>query len=648
MCGINGGWVPGGLNRAHIETSLELMVHRGPDDSGVLEDHPVFLGNRRLSIIDIQGGRQPMANEDGSVHVVLNGEIYNYKELMEDLHARGHRFRTKSDTEVLVHVYEEYGTEMCHKLRGMFAFAVWDRRTRTLFLGRDRFGKKPLYYMVDGGTFLFASEIQALRYLAESLEYRWQIRDQGIYDYLSLGFIPQPETVFDKVHALPAGSWMRYDGRTKYITRYWSLSYEPKLEIPYSQVLKRTRGLVSEAVRLRLRSDVPLGIFLSGGIDSSVVAYEAAQLAGESLRTLTVKMADSSMDESPIALQTAESLGLNSSVISLKVDPSNDLPAVVRAYGQPMADPSAIPTLRLSQLASEHVKVVLNGDGGDEVFAGYRRYLAFRYRPMLSWLPSSCPGLFGRLAHRMAGSRRTSVSGFAARVLAGLPLSQGARYLAWTMDCLRDEDKQRIWANAPMRATEEWLESIFPAGYSELDTAMSADIRGILLNALLVKIDIATMSASVEARSPLLDHVLAEFVACLPDSYKIRYGGLKSLLRDAYSGLLPAQVVRGKKRGFDPPLNDWLKGELHPVVMDTLGSGSAHVKAYLDPQFIQDLVQGRVMRDRNWAVLLYTLLILELWLRMSSPRAAPAGQTIPIISAGESPTTGKETKETWG
>jgi len=300
-----------------VENSLTAMRHRGPDDMGVYQEGAIFLGNRRLAIIDLGGGHQPIFNEDLSVAVVLNGEIYNYRELAQDLLSRGHSFRTHCDTEVLVHLYEDHGTDMCRLLRGMFAFAIWDSRNRVFFLGRDRFGKKPLYYHLSQASFVFASELKALRRLNDEVNAPWRISEQAIYDYVSLAVIPQPSTIFSGVYAVPPASWMLYDGQDLKTGRYWDLSFVPKLREGYPEVLRQTREVVAEAVRLRLRSDVPLAVFLSGGIDSSVVAYEASRALGPALQTFTVAMSDPQLDESSVAQRTAAALGVQNTVLPL-------------------------------------------------------------------------------------------------------------------------------------------------------------------------------------------------------------------------------------------------------------------------------------------------------------------------------------------
>ena len=615
MCGINGGWVAAGIEREVIENSLNAMRHRGPDDIGLYQQHPVFIGNRRLSIIDLEGGHQPIFNEDGSVAVVFNGEIYNYRELVSDLASRGHIFRSRSDTEALVHLYEEYGLEMCRHLRGMFAFAVWDSSNRMIYLARDRFGKKPLYYTARNGELVFASELKALRILAKEMNVPWKIRDQGIYDFLSLAVIPQPETIYQDVFALPPGSWMIFDGKDRRITRYWSLEFRPKLAMPYPDVLQQTRELIGEAVRLRLRSDVPLAVFLSGGIDSSVIAYEAGLSLGESLQTFTVAMEDADLDESPTATRTARVLGVRNNVLRLKPSPLEELHRVVAIYDQPYADPSAIPSMAIAKLAAQHVKVVLNGDGGDELFAGYRRYLAARCLKIFSAVPVQLLKLALK-AIRKRSTPRQSVAGFSFRFLRALVARGGERYLIMTLDTLRDPDKSQAWLKEAMRPTEKWVESVMQGNdIKDLDTLTDCDVQINLLSDLLVKMDMATMSASLEARSPLMDHVVAEFSARLPDSYRLRFGRTKAVLRNAYRHRLPDEVINRAKSGFDPPLSSWLKNELKPVTMDCLGSPGAKVRSYLSDFFINDLLEGKVAQDYNWAMLVYSLLILELWLQ---------------------------------
>lgn len=615
MCGIAGGFNEAGISGVALSAALNSIRHRGPDDSGVYVDETVALGMRRLAIIDVDGGRQPIWNEQNSVVVVFNGEIYNYRELMTELKSRGHQFRTDSDTETLVHLYEEYGSRMCSRLRGMFAFAIWDKARQRLLLARDRFGKKPLYYRcTDNGGILFASELKALRPLMSSAGLDCQIDEQGVYDFLSLGVVPQPRTIFQDVHSLPPGSWMSCDAGRVEIERYWSIDYSYKLRMPYGEVLERTRELISDAVRIRLRSDVPLGVFLSGGIDSSVIAYEASRQLDQNLDSFTVSTTDPSFDEAPVAARTARELGIRNHVLPLQIAPLEEIQKLVRHYDQPYADYSALPTLAISRLARQHVTVVLTGDGGDEVFGGYRRYAAAEWARVFRFMPSSLTTALARMLHRQSGSRR-SAAGFGSRFLRGLGQSPGARYLGWTTDLLQDADKQQIWTGGRMRPTEDWIEELLPGDLSGFDTQASGDIQVNLLSDLLVKMDIATMAHSLEARSPLLDHHLVEFLAALPNSQRITGGRLKGLLRDAYRGRLPDEVIHGRKRGFEFSLSSWLENELREMVMDTVGSRTAYVRSFLKSQFVDDLLQGAILRDRNQACLIYSLLTLELWLK---------------------------------
>lgn len=619
MCGIAGIWQPraGGapLSEGTLQCGLDAIRHRGPDGQGIYRQPEVLLGMRRLAIIDLSGGDQPIFSEDGRLAVVFNGEIYNYKELTAGLKARGHTFKTTSDTEVLVHLFEERGPALVDELRGMFAFALHDQRTHELLLARDRFGKKPLYYTWgEGGELLFASELKALRAMARARGTEFALNEQAIYDYLSLGSVPQPSTIFQGVYALPPGSWMRVSEAGHEIQRYWQLEFQPKQSLSYEDAQARTRELVAEAVRLRLRSDVPLGVFLSGGVDSSVVAYEAAQVLGGELDTFTVALGDRQFDESAVAARTAKSLGVRSTLLPLEVSALSGLQELVRAYDQPFADPSAIPSLGIARLAREHVKVVLNGDGGDEVFGGYRRYVAASRAAAFDRLPRA---MFARAADLLGAETRPrrSATGFAARFARGLALPPGERYLAWTSDTLREADKRRYWRAAPQLPTEHRIEALLNPGLTGLDRQIGADVQVNLLSGLLVKMDIATMAHSLEARSPLLDHKVAEFAARLPAGYRVRGTRPKAVLRDAYQGRLPEEVLSGAKRGFEIPLQRWLEHDLRELLQDLLGDPQAEVRRFLEPAFVDGLLRRELLSDRNWAYIVYALLTLELWLR---------------------------------
>lgn len=614
MCGILGGYYEPRTSLEVIDKSLTKMYHRGPDDSGIFMDGPVFLANRRLSIIDVDGGHQPIKNEDGSVVVVLNGEIYNYIELIKDLCSLGHNFTTKSDTEALVHLWEEYSCEMCSKLRGMFAFAIWDAKNNKLFLARDRFGKKPFYFSVLNETnFIFASELKALKALAESLGEIWTISDQAIYHYLSLGVIPQPYTVYNNARALEPGAWMLFEHGKLTSQHYWKLDYGTTVDLGYQETLQKTRSLIKESVRLRLRSDVPIGVFLSGGIDSSIVAYEAAQLTSGSVLSLTVSVPSKAYDESDIACRTSCFLGIKNVVCPVEFDLEADISRTVALYDQPFADASALLTLRVAETAKKYCKVVLTGDGGDELFAGYRRHVAAYYLPRESNLWRSLCLLNFLFKH--ADKKRRSHFGLMLRLMRSIIGTPAERYLRLTSDMLMDTDKRKIWLREPQESTEHSILGNISATLSGLRKQMDCDVRINLLSDLLVKMDMATMASSLEARSPFLDHVLAEFAATLPGNYLVRRFNSKRLLRDAYRAHLPPEVILGKKRGFELPMNSILRNELNSFVSATLGARNSQVSSFVDAKFVKDLLAFNTLRDRNWAQIVYSLLILEIWLR---------------------------------
>jgi asparagine synthase (glutamine-hydrolysing) len=620
MCGIAGVCRPDSPEPAGpgLAEALRALRHRGPDGEGTFAAPGVALGMRRLAIIDLVTGAQPVFNEDRSVVAVFNGEIYNYVELREELRQRGHTFATASDTEVLVHLYEDEGEALCSRLRGMFAFAIWDGRTRSLLLARDRFGEKPLFVAPLPGGLAFASELKGLLPLMRAAGAAPRVREQGIYDYLSLGAVPQPDTVYEGVSAVGPGCWLRFDGEQAREQAYWRPELEPKAVVSYAEAQEELRHTLGDAVRLRLRSDVPVGVFLSGGVDSSVVAYEAARHLGGRLRTFTVSVADGELDEAPVARRTAAALGVENVVLPLHVAPRDEVLAVARHFDQPFADPSAIPSSAVARLAREQVKVILNGDGGDEVCGGYRRYLAARTLGRIGSLPGARAALRAAFS-RLAAGRRRSAAGLLRRFGRGLSLQSGARYLVWTKDLLLDEDKQRVWRGRPQRATEDWVADRLDGNLAAVDTQVAGDIGIELLSSLLVKMDMATMAASLEGRSPFLDHEVAQFALRLPVAFRVRGSRLKAVLRDAYRGRLPREVIEGRKRGFEVPLAAWLDGDLRDLVHDALLAPGARVAEYVEPAFVRAMVAGAAMRERNRAGLVYALLMLELWLRQLRP-----------------------------
>jgi asparagine synthase (glutamine-hydrolysing) len=618
MCGISGCFGAHGERMVEaLRTSLEILHHRGPDESGLMSAGNVTLGMTRLAVMDPGGGHQPMQSPDGAVTVVFNGEIYNFRELRAPLEDAGHVFHTNSDTEVLLASYLEHGRASVADLVGMFAFAIHDARSGELLLARDRFGKKPLFYSnIAGGGLCFSSELKALRPVLEAGGMERRVSAQAIYDYLSLGVVPQPQSIYEGVHCVPPGTTISIDAEgRRHEEVYWEPDFTKRKLQPTGEVREQVRLLVREATRIRLRSDMPLGIFLSGGVDSSVVAFEASRLAGGDFESFTIK-STGDLDESGVAARTAQALGIKNTILPLVMDPIQGIQKVVATYDQPFADSSAIPSMALSQLAREHATVVLNGDGGDEVFGGYRRHVAAHLAARHSrWIAPA-----GWLAERSIPpwvARRGSL-GFALRLARGLGLDPGERYLAWTSDMLREGDKRDAWRGPMCLPTERIVAKTLAPGLSGLDQQLISDTKINLLSDLLVKMDMATMAYSLEARSPLLDHRLADFVWSLPESQRVPWGRPKGLLRDTYRGLLNDEVIFGKKRGFEIPLAAWLDAELAPLVHDLVMPGSALLKEFLEPELVNGVMLGHLLPERNSAYLRYAFLVLELWLRRES------------------------------
>ena len=588
-----------------LKLGAKELTHRGPDEEGRFDDSLVSLGIQRLSIIDLTKELQPVYSESREVVAVMNGEIYNHIELSELLQKSGHILASGTDTEVLPHLYEEYGDTFITKLRGMFSLALWDKKRERLLLVRDRFGKKPLYYMRSEGGVAFASEIKALRAMVPDAD--WCLRDQGLYDYISLGFVPQPKSIFKEVNQVPAGSIMVFEKGQVQTKAYWD---------PISRQEKTRRNgvreLIRDSVRLRLRSDVPVGVFLSGGIDSNVVAYEASRETRGEVETFTVGMSEEGLDESTIARVAAQRYGVRNEVLPLEFSPERDLMELVRHYDQPFADSSALACWAVARAAAQRVKVVLTGDGGDELFGGYRRHLAAYRLGQMQGVPRwGWRGLAAILPRR----QRRSLLGFARRFARGAGATPGRRYLEWSSDLLLDDDKYTIWQGGEVVATEDWIEAQVEVNASLLRQQMQLDQRVNLLSDLLVKMDMATMAHSLEARSPLLDHELAEYAMGLTDGELIRGGVTKSVLRRAYADVLPVEVLNGKKRGFEVPVERWLETEWRELLQDVLGAHEPAVAAYVDRRFLRDLIADRLEGDWNVPMLKYTMLVLELWLR---------------------------------
>jgi asparagine synthase (glutamine-hydrolysing) len=591
MCGIAGAvdahrQIEAGL----VARMCDLLQHRGPDSRGVFEDGPAALGVARLAVIDREHGDQPLANEDGTVQVVCNGEIYNYRELRRELEQRGHRFRSDADTEVIVHLYEELGERCVERLRGMFAFAVWDARARRLLLARDRVGKKPLLYAQRGDRLWFASELRAI---LASDEVPRELDPRAIDLYLHYQVIPAPLTVFGAIHKLrPAHTLSWCEGRST-IRRYWKLSYRDTLAgISDEEACERIRATLLEATRLRLRSDVPLGALLSGGIDSSAVVAAMARQSSERVKTFSIGFDIDRFDETASAREVAERYGTDHHEVRLDASALSALPRLAWHYGEPFADSSALATFALAELASRHVTVALNGDGGDESFGGYARHV----RPLP---PEPLIRVYAerRASRYFDESERASYCEPA--FLAGL-------------------------AGHDWRAVveEPYLSS---DAEDEIERTIDVDVQTYLADDLLVKMDIATMAHSLEARSPFCDHELMELAAALPMARKVTGSRTKALLKRAVAEWLPETIIERPKMGFMIPLNTWLRGGL---AEDVLLDPSSLSRGIFRAEKLRTLVDEYERDVGEHGHKIWTLLMLELFFQTYVDRDPLAG---PIV-----------------
>jgi asparagine synthase (glutamine-hydrolysing) len=634
MCGIAGVVNCKGCeaDRSVLERLCARLAHRGPDDEGFYVHHAAALGQRRLSIIDLTSGRQPMSNEDGSVWVTFNGEIYNFQELRKGLEANGHRFATHSDTETILHTYEQYGPDCVRHFRGMFAFAVWDERRQILFLARDRVGKKPLFYARTPNQFVFASELQALVLHPDISR---EPDPAAIDDYLTYGYIPAPRTVYRSVHKLPPAHFLTFrldEGtgiRDFRVERYWQLEYGPKQSLSEEEAISGLLEVLGEAVRLRLIADVPLGALLSGGIDSSLVVALMSQLSSRPVQTFSIGFEEQHFNELPYARAVAGRYGTDHHELVVRAQALEVLPTLVRHYGEPYADSSAVPSYYVAQLTRRHVKVALNGDGGDESFGGYERYLGSAVADRLHSLPGLVrKGMTGLATLLIPNSlSRRSRLRQARRLLEASALPTARRYLRW-LTYFTPTQKQGLYT--PELSTllaghdpEAWFLGEFDAARKAcsqpLDTLLAVDVRTYLPYDLLVKMDIASMACSLEARSPFLDHKVMEFAARLPSRCKVRGTTLKYLLKKAAADLLPAENLHRRKMGFGVPVGAWMRGELRPMLEDLLLGPGARTRAYFQPAAVRRLVGQHTEGRQDYSFQLWALLCLELWHREFLP-----------------------------
>jgi asparagine synthase (glutamine-hydrolysing) len=624
MCGIAGIVYadPGHpVDRALLGRMTNVMAHRGPDDDGFHAGPGVGLGHRRLSIIDVSGGGQPIYNEDRSKVVILNGEIYNFGELRRELETLGHRFRTRSDTEVIVHAYEEYGTGCVERLRGMFAFALWDDGERRLLLARDRAGKKPLYYAVDGERLSFASELKAL---LQDPGLKRSINHEALDDYFTFGAIQPPATIFEGVAQLPPAHCLVWEQGRARVTEYWDVPLGNTVHRSEADTLDAFDDVFTEAVRIRLVSDVPLGAFLSGGVDSSIVVSAMARQSPRPVLTTSVGFGERAFNELGHARAVAESLGSDHHEIVVEPAAAQILPQLVWHLDEPFADSSALPTYYVSKAARERVTVALSGDGGDELFAGYER----RY---------GMNGLEGRLRRWLPAWARTGILGPLGAVYPKaewMPRPLRARYVLQNLgttferaygadlSLFRPSEKAALLSpeltkHIPGHDSFAALAGHFERarGLDPLSRLLYVDLKTWLANDILVKVDRMSMASSLEVRSPFLDHKVIEFAATVPPDLKYRGGISKYLLKRHLEGRVPASVIYRAKQGFEIPLAQWLRGDLRDMAHELLFSPRTVARGYARTERVRALWRRHQQGTRDHSAQLWTLMVLELWHR---------------------------------
>jgi asparagine synthase (glutamine-hydrolysing) len=638
MCGICGVFEygrDGRVDHAMLASMLAVIRHRGPDDEGIHLDEGLGIGSRRLSIIDLPGGHQPISNEDGSVVVAFNGEIYNYQELHDRLRRGGHTLGSRSDTEVIVHLYEDHGDDLVSHLRGMFAFALWDARRGRLLLARDRLGIKPLYYADAEGLLVFGSEIKAI------LEHPGVVArlDLASLDaYLSLKYVPSPATMFEGIYALPPGHTLVCDRAGTRVNRYWDLSFCPAAE-PTSEAdaAERLEELLRESVRLHLMSDVPFGAFLSGGVDSSTIVALMSECLSEPVKTFSVGFSGKgeAYSELPYARMVAKRFGTDHHEVIVGPEDFIQLAErIVWHLDQPIADDACVANYMVAELASRHVKMVLTGEGGDELFAGYARYAGERFSPAFRPLPAAVKTAALAAVTRLPRMRRAGIlvnavgrKDEADRLAQWFPLfaEQPKRML------LSPRVRDLVGSNGPAHVFAEHLGRA--DGRDVLSRMLYVDTKLWLPDDLLARGDKTSMAASLEARVPLLDHRLVEFAAGLPSDLKLHRLARKYLLKKVSAKWLPEDIINRKKKGFPIPLSLWFRNEAREFVRDMLSPATVARRGLFDPGYVQSLLDDHDRGATDHGSLIWGLLSVELWHRAFLEGARPAAPASHAITS---------------
>ena len=626
MCGICGIWQFKGepVDPLVLSKMQGTLRHRGPDSEGTYLEGSVGLAHRRLSIIDLDTGHQPMSNEDGTVWITFNGEIYNFQELRRELEAQGHTFRSRSDTETIVHLYEEMGPRCVERLRGMFAFAIWDVNNRRLMLARDRIGIKPLYYKLDDSSLIFASELKAL---LETGKVDRNINMAALHSYLLRDYVPSPLTILEGVQKLPPAHTFVFENGRGRLEAYWSIDYASARHEYQTQSLEeyseQLESLLQESVGLRMISDVPIGVFMSGGVDSSAIAAMMARISNHPIKTFSIGTNNRGFDELKYAKIVAQHLGTEHHEFIVEPDAVKILPELIASYDEPFADSSAVPTYYVSQMASQHVKVCLSGDGGDELFAGYSWYQMWnREKWILNapwWLRQS---LFGTLHKALPNGMRgkSHLHTLTRRNRSEHYASTKMSFPPWDLRNLLSSDLQAAFNSAT------YSDNMIVAGKDTdsldyLSAMQHVDLKTYLPDDILVKVDRASMMHSLEVRVPFLDHKLVEFAAGIPSEYKVRDGEPKYILKKLLSKYVPSEAIYRPKMGFAIPLENWFRGGLGDYAKDILLDKKTQDRGFFNTKHVKRILDQQQTRNRftkATSTQIWSLLVFELWCRQSS------------------------------
>jgi asparagine synthase (glutamine-hydrolysing) len=632
MCGIAGivSTEKSGVDTATVRRMCQTIIHRGPDDEGIFVKDGAGLGMRRLSIIDPAGGHQPVFNEDRTIWIVFNGEIYNFQELKQELKAKGHRFTTHTDTEAIVHLYEELGAECVHKLRGMFAFAIYDQPNRRLLLARDRLGKKPLHYALQADRLLFGSEIKAILAVAPDLA---TPDSQALLQYFYFGYIPDPRTAFTSIKKLPPGHLLEYENGTARLRKYWDLpeyaTHSPRSE---DECLEGLEERLAEAVRVRLIADVPLGAMLSGGTDSSTVVALMARATSAPVKTFSIGFKHADFDETVYARLVAQRFGTDHHELVLEPDVLETVETLTRTLEEPFGDSSMLPTYYVSRLARQHVTVALSGDGGDELCAGYERYWGHLYKHR--WVPQWAGKLYRKQIHPWIPKGAAKDSAYrislpwAERYIEEIslePLQRGMSLLAPDFVAIHNGE-------SPLQLLRDHLQKA-PAT-DPLSRVLYLDSKTYLPGDILTKVDRMSMLTSLEVRVPMLDHKFVEWVTGLPPEWKMRNGERKYIFRKLAERVgVPREVIYRPKKGFAIPLMHWMQGRFKDMVLTILLEPRTLQRSYLNPEGVRRLLDEHFIQKRDRSATIWRLLMFELWHRnfLEGP-AVPIPQSA-VVSA---------------